>query len=153
MRFNHVTAGNTTVSELVGEGALLNTEDDALDLMMSAGARFILVHGSRVNPDFSRVATGPAGAVLQKFTMYAVRLAIVGDISPFMTKNFDAFFRESNRCGDYLFLPATKEAIRRWTEPPAVKRAIPARGTSLNSRSPDRLPTGLWADPGIEGGV
>jgi hypothetical protein len=51
--------------------------------------------------------------ILQKFSNYRVRLAIIGDFSGFKSKNLNDFFRESNRMGCILFLNDIEEALAR----------------------------------------
>jgi hypothetical protein len=116
MRFNHIAAGPVTAAELLDEGVVLRTVDDALAIMVASGTRFVILRARQVSPDFFRLATGLAGEILQKFTIYRMRLAIVGDFSPYLTKNFADFIRESNRYGDYLFVETKEEALRRWSK-------------------------------------
>lgn len=61
---------------------------------------------SRLSPDFFRLSTGLAGAVLQKCTNYSFRLAIVGDISAHTAKSgpLRDFVYESNKRGDVRFV-------------------------------------------------
>jgi hypothetical protein len=113
MEFNLIKENDTLISELLSDEVCLNTAEDALDLMAACGARILLVYVRQIIPDFFRLPTGLLGEVLQKFTNYRMKLAVVGDISPYMTKNFADFIRESNTTGDFLFLPTREEAIAR----------------------------------------
>lgn len=66
---------------------------------------------ARLSPDFFRLGTGLAGALLQKFTNYHLRVAIVGDISAYTDKSAPLrdFVRESNRRGQVRFLASEAE--------------------------------------------
>ena len=95
-------------------GSLLAQESDALDIMGEAfgqQAELVVIPIERLSPDFFRLGTGLAGAILQKFTNYQLRVVIVGDISAFTDKSapLQDFVRESNRRGQVRFLASTAE--------------------------------------------
>lgn len=92
------------------DGPRLNAEADALDLIGSLWGRevdWLVLPKARLGDDFLRLRTGLAGAVIQKFVTYQVRLAVVGDISaetaasPALTD----FVRESNAGDRVWFVP------------------------------------------------
>lgn len=95
-------------------GPLLASENDALDIIGEAlgqQADLVVLPVARLAPDFFRLGTGLAGAVLQKFTNYQLRVAIVGDISAHTAKSapLQDFVRESNRRGQVRFLASEAE--------------------------------------------
>ena len=95
-------------------GPLLAQESDALDIIGEAfgqQAELITIPAGRLSPDFFRLGTGLAGAMLQKFTNYQLRVAIVGDISAFTDKSapLQDFLRVSNRRGQVRFLGSQAE--------------------------------------------
>lgn len=51
------------------------------------------------------LSSGIAGEVLQRFTSYRMRLAIVGDFEQYTSKPLRDFIRESNRGGQVAFVP------------------------------------------------
>jgi hypothetical protein len=116
MQFNHITIGGEIVAELTAENICLRSAADALELMMAAGARALLLYERQIVPEFFRLPTGLLGDVLQKFTNYRMRLAIVGDFSKYLTKNFSDFMGESNRHGQFLFVATKEDAISRWSK-------------------------------------
>jgi hypothetical protein len=61
---------------------------------------------ARLSPEFFRLSSGLAGAVLQKFTNYQIRVAIIGEISEYTGKSAPLrdFVAESNRRGQVRFL-------------------------------------------------
>ena len=69
---------------LSDSGPLITTERDATDIVGEAfgeGADLVVIPAARLAPEFFRLGSGFAGTVLQKFTNYRLRVAIVGDIS------------------------------------------------------------------------
>ncbi|MBI4923458.1 MAG: DUF4180 domain-containing protein [Devosia nanyangense] len=99
---------------LPAAGPPIATEDDARDVVGDAlgqGAELVVIPVERLSPDFFRLGTGLAGAVLQKFTNYRLRVAIVGDISAYAAKSAPLrdFVRESNRRGEVRFLASEAE--------------------------------------------
>lgn len=66
------------------DGPPVGGEQDALDLLgdaFGAGAEVLVLPVERLAPDFFRLRTGVAGAVVQKFANYRVRLVVLGDVS------------------------------------------------------------------------
>jgi hypothetical protein len=66
------------------EGPVIGDEAAALDLVGQAfgeEAEVVAVPVERLSPDFFRLATGVAGAIVQKFVNYRLRLVVVGDVA------------------------------------------------------------------------
>ena len=66
--------------EFYTTAALLATEQDALDVIALCGehdTNSLLLHGPTLAPGFFDLKTGIAGAILQKFVNYSMRVAIV----------------------------------------------------------------------------
>lgn len=65
------------------DGALIASTQDVLDVIGAAFSRadVVAVPVRRLDDRFFALRTGLAGEVLQKFTNYGMRLAVVGDIS------------------------------------------------------------------------
>lgn len=98
-----------TTYTLPSIGPLIATEADAVDIIgetYGTGADLIVIPVGRLSPDFFKLSTGLAGAVLQKLTNYQFRVAIVGDISAHTDKSAPLrdFVRESNARGVIRFL-------------------------------------------------
>ncbi|RYE10900.1 MAG: DUF4180 domain-containing protein [Hyphomicrobiales bacterium] len=91
------------------DGPIIATEADFTDFIGEAawgGFTRIIVPVGRLSPDFFRLSTGLAGAILQKATNYRLKVAIVGDISAFTEKSgpLRDFVYESNGRGDIRFI-------------------------------------------------
>ena len=98
-----------TAYTLPSAGPLISTEADALDIIgetYGTGADLVVIPVARLSPDFFKLSTGLAGAILQKLMNYQFRVAIVGDISAYTEKSAPLrdFVRESNRHGTVRFL-------------------------------------------------
>ncbi|MET0530453.1 MAG: DUF4180 domain-containing protein [Microvirga sp.] len=99
---------------LPADGPVIASEADATDFIgeaMFSGADLLVIPVSRLAPEFFRLSTGLAGAILQKCTNYHLRVAIVGDISAFTEKSppLKDFVRESNRHGEVRFIATMAE--------------------------------------------
>jgi hypothetical protein len=104
------------IAEITSDAILLTQAQDALELAMNCsyqGADAIIVHESNVIPAFFDLRTGIAGEVLQKFSLYRIRLAIVGDFSKHTSNSLQAFITESNRTGFILFVSSVEIAKER----------------------------------------
>ena len=104
----------TVIAELVSARMLINETGDALDLMAEAsnmGASKIIIRHDNINSDFFDLKTGLAGEILQKFSNYNVKLAIIGDFSVYPGKSLQDFIRESNRLGRISFVSNREEAV------------------------------------------
>jgi hypothetical protein len=116
MNFNLIKGNNSLIAEVISDEVLVREVQDALDLMTNAqyqDASIILIKKEHLIPDFFDLKTGIAGEILQKFSTYGVRLAIIGDFSQNKNKSLSDFIYESNKGNRILFLSDRKEAIRR----------------------------------------
>jgi hypothetical protein len=113
MQKNIHTISGKEVVEVIADEVLIKNVQDALDLMANIG-RDLIMHKHNFDPHFFDLGTGLAGEILQKFTNYRVRLAIIGDFDR-VSKNFQAFIDESNQHGQYLFVSSLNEAKKIWS--------------------------------------
>ncbi|HLW54130.1 MAG TPA: DUF4180 domain-containing protein [Candidatus Angelobacter sp.] len=100
------------------EGPKLRRDRDALELIGEAGAHragLVAVPVERFDPDFFHLKTRLAGEFLQKFVIYGVRVAIVGDLSAFLNQGhaLQAFVRESNRGHSLWFVSSLDDLKQR----------------------------------------
>jgi len=110
----HKTAGGVTIAEILPGADLISNPDDILDLMAEArynGSSTMIIQDRSLHPDFFDLKTRVAGEILQKFSNYRMRLAIVGDFSGFKSKSLQDFIRESNRMGTIYFVGTIDEAL------------------------------------------
>ncbi|WP_030605222.1 DUF4180 domain-containing protein [Streptomyces fulvoviolaceus] len=88
--------------QLDGEGAALDLIGDA----MGRDAQVVAVPAERVGEEFFRLRSGIAGAIMQKFVNYRVRLAVVGDVSHHVAGStaLRDFVHETSQGGHIWFL-------------------------------------------------
>lgn len=110
-------AGGVRFAELPAEGPPLGSERDANDLIGSlygSGADLLAIPAGRLDPRFFQLANGTAGAFVQKFVTYGLRLAVVGDIGAQVSRSeaLRAFVIESNR-GRHLWFVSDRNELER----------------------------------------
>jgi hypothetical protein len=110
--------GNERVLVYAPLGALLAKESDALDLIGEAvgqDASWVALPVSRLHEDFFRLETRLAGAILQKLVNYGVKLAVVGDITPWLerSKALRDFALETNQGKHFWFVEDLPQLVAR----------------------------------------
>lgn len=102
------------VAEITEDHSVIPDVQEMLDLMGDCGANDcnrIIIREEGLNPDFFRLHTGLAGEILQKFSTYNFKLAIIGDFTRYKSKNLQDFIRESNKGNRIFFVNNFDEAI------------------------------------------
>jgi hypothetical protein len=115
MKIETHNINDTKIAEVISEGIIINNIEDGLDLLGNLyyqGFDKIVLHENNITPDFFDLKTGIAGEILQKFSNYRVRLAIVGDFSKYTSKSLTNFIYESNKGRHINFVTSTAEAIK-----------------------------------------
>jgi len=109
----------TKIAELKNSELILSGTEDFVDLMGNAGylgARHIIIHESNLLPEFFDLKTRIAGEILQKFSNYNQKLAIVGEFTKYNSRSLADFIRESNKTGRILFVDNRKQALKFFKE-------------------------------------
>ena len=106
------------VLECAPEGARPRLERDAADLVNQAWnhrANLLVIPACRLGDEFFRLKTGIAGVILQKFVTYKLQVAIVGDISRYLSESsaLRDFVSETNRGTQVWFVPDKEELDRK----------------------------------------
>ena len=107
---------NIKIAEVTSDAMLIKTAEDGLDLLGNIyyqGFDRLILHEKNLTPDFFNLKNGMAGEILQKFSNYRMRLAIVGDLSKYASKSLKDFIYESNKAGHINFVHSTDEAVER----------------------------------------
>jgi hypothetical protein len=112
------------------EGASLADDRNLSGLigdLYSAGPHVVAIPLGRLGPDFLRLSTGVAGAVMQKLVNYRFRVAVLGDISAAVAASgpLGDFVRESNRGSSVWFVRDLAELEARLSVPSGELRAAP----------------------------
>lgn len=106
---------NIKIVEVLSKVKIIDSIDDGLSLLGDLYYQDfdrIIIHEKNVTPDFFDLKTGIAGEILQKFSNYRVRLAIVGDFSKYSNKNLKDFIYESNKGRQINFVETQLDAIK-----------------------------------------
>jgi len=109
------TINQIKIAEVIAADSILNSADDGLQLLGNLyyqGFDSLMIHEENITPLFFDLKNKMAGEILQKFSNYRVRLAIVGDFSKYNSKSLHDFIYESNKTGLVNFVSTTEEAIR-----------------------------------------
>jgi hypothetical protein len=108
---------SSKVAVIESPDILINEPQDALDLMATImhlhDCNKIVISESLITKSFFDLKTGIAGEILQKFSNYQTKLAIIGDFSIYNSKSLKDFIFESNKGSQVLFLSNEEEAIDR----------------------------------------
>jgi hypothetical protein len=112
----HNSTNNIVIAELIADELLIAEVQDALDLISDLGnndCNRIIIKETNLNNDFFRLKSGLAGDILQKFSTYGVKLAIIGDFSKYKSARLQDFIRESNKGNQIFFLGSLDSALTR----------------------------------------
>lgn len=102
------------IAEVSAEGLIIAEAEDGLNLLGDVyyqGFDRVIIHAENITPGFFDLKNGMAGEVLQKFSNYRIRLAIVGDFSAYTAKSIRDFIFESNKTGLVSFVGTLTEAL------------------------------------------
>jgi len=113
MEIELLRANSHSIAILKSTGPVILETQDALDLMAEASyldSNKIIIMEDQITPAFFDLKTGIAGEILQKFSTYDVRLAIVGDFQKYLSKSLRDFIFESNKYGRINFVGSFEEA-------------------------------------------
>ncbi|MBT2468273.1 DUF4180 domain-containing protein [Streptomyces sp. ISL-66] len=92
------------------DGPTVATAQDALDQLIGGAfyrAEVVAVPAERFDDEFFDLSSGMAGAIMQKFVSYRIRLVVLGDITHHLRASsaLPDLVRESNRGRHIWFLP------------------------------------------------
>jgi hypothetical protein len=113
MKINNIEINETVIAEIISDIIEIKNTQDAVDIMADcifSGTGKIIIHEKNIIPDFFDLKTGIAGDILQKFSTYNVRLAIIGDFSKYSSKSLRDFIFESNKHRQVNFVNTLEEA-------------------------------------------
>lgn len=110
----HPDDATGTIAELRPGTVTIGSAEDAADILGNAsyaGCTKVIIRSDSFASGFFDLRTGMAGDILQKFSNYRMRLAIVGDFSHLKSRSWRDFIRESNRGKTVCFMHTLEEAI------------------------------------------
>lgn len=107
--------GASKVAIIESEGVVIADVQDALDLMATVNyeteAYKLLIDKHGLSEDFFELRTKLAGDILQKYTNYRVKLAVVGDFSGYDSKSLRDFIYECNQGNNFFFAADRRTAL------------------------------------------
>lgn len=110
------STGNITIAELTDENFVISQAQDILDIfgnLMFEDCDRLIIHERSLHTDFFDLKTRLAGDILQKFSNYRVKLAVVGDFSKYNSKSLHDFIAESNKLNTVFFIDTFDSAIQK----------------------------------------
>lgn len=105
----------TRIAEVVADDLVIQSMEEGLDLLGNLyyqGFDKVIIHEKNIIPDFFDLKNRMAGEILQKFSNYRVRLAIVGEYSKYNSKSLTEFIYESNKGKHINFVHSMDEALQ-----------------------------------------
>jgi hypothetical protein len=114
----HNAPNGIIIAELVDNKFIITETQDAIDLISdleSYNCNRIIIRESNLHNSFFRLSSGLAGDILQKFSNYGVKLAIIGEFTKYQSKSLNDFIRESNKGDLIFFLNDLESAVIRLT--------------------------------------
>lgn len=102
------------IAEIIADNLVIKHVEDSLDLIGNVyyqGFDKVILYQKNITPDFFDLSTKMAGEILQKFSNYRIRLAIVANFEAYQSKSMKDFIFESNKLGQINFVNSRSEAI------------------------------------------
>lgn len=116
MDYNIIEKGTKKYIEVLSSDNLLNSEQDALDLISLSWEHNIqqqVLHGEIFSEDFFNLKTGVAGKMLQKFINYGIRVAAIIPAQVANTGRFREMVLETNK-GNAFRVFSSREEAENW---------------------------------------
>ena len=101
-------------AEVSGQDLLFDSPEQVGQCMADLyyqGYEKIIFYQHHFPADFFQLSNGKLGEVLQKFSNFRMRLAIIGDFENLQSQSLTAFIRESNRGNWAHFVSSLENAL------------------------------------------
>lgn len=102
------------IAEVHSDELVIGNAEDALQLLGDLyyqGFDKMILHEQNITPVFFELKSGMAGEILQKFSNYRMRMAIVGDLSRYPGQSIRDFIFESNKSRQIQFVTYLEDAL------------------------------------------
>lgn len=116
MRLETHIRNNIRIAEIVAEDILITTIEDGTQLLVDIYYQDfdrIILYEKNITPLFFDLKNRIAGEILQKFSNFRVRLAIIGDFEKYESKSVKDFIFESNKNRQINFVRNLDEGVER----------------------------------------
>jgi hypothetical protein len=113
MHLSFIQTPTQNIAVVESEDIIFHNAEDAAELLMNCrynDSECIIVYEHNLPPAFFDLKTKLAGDILQKFSTYQGRLAIIGDFSKYDSQSLRDFIYESNKQGRINFVATMEEA-------------------------------------------
>ena len=90
MRIEEHKTKETHIAEMISDNIIIQKNENGFDLLRNSyyqGFDNVIIHEKNIPSDVFDVKNGMAGEILQKFSNYRVRLAIIRDFSKYKRKS------------------------------------------------------------------
>jgi hypothetical protein len=107
--------GQANIAEITSDEIIINSAEDGLDLLGNLYYQDfdkILIHKENITPQFFDLKNRIAGEILQKFSNYRVKLAIIGDFTNYTSKSLKDFIFESNKKKQVIFVDSIAVGLK-----------------------------------------
>jgi len=112
-----VMANGFCIAIIQSDELVIVDTQSALDLLATLdyydNCQRIALYKETIIEDSFTLSTGIAGDILQKFSTYSKKLAIIGDFSMYSSKPLKSFMSECNRGPQIFFVANEEEAIKK----------------------------------------
>jgi hypothetical protein len=111
-----ISKNNSLYIECLPDGLMFDSEDQALDLVaacIEGKTPNLLIHSSILPLEFYDLRTGLAGTVLQKFSNYHIRAAVLLSPEQSVQGRFQEMVLEANR-GNQFRVFRSRELAENW---------------------------------------
>jgi len=102
------------IEQIINTEFVLTDLSEVVDLIGNSGyqgTNKIILLEKQLHSDFFNLKTRMAGEILQKFSTYDCRLAIVGDFERYTSNSLRDFIYESNKIGRISFVNTLEQAV------------------------------------------
>ncbi|KRE58364.1 DUF4180 domain-containing protein [Paenibacillus sp. Soil750] len=107
--------GDSQVAIVESTDILISNVQDALDLMASVqyltGCDKFIINQWNLTEDFFELKTKLAGDVLQKYTNYHMKMAVIGEFDQYDSKSLRDFIYECNHGKQFFFVADEQAAL------------------------------------------
>jgi len=104
------------ISELTSKGLAISSVEEGIDFLGNIyfqGIDKVILYQHQLFETFFDLSSGAAGEILQKFSNYRVRLALVGSFTAAASSSLRDFIKESNHYGHINFCENLEEALEK----------------------------------------
>ena len=110
-----IQKNDISIAVIYSDELVIADAQSALDLIASINyhddCQRIAINKGAIIEDFFELSTGVAGEILQKFSNYLSKIAIIGDFSNYKSKPLNDFIFECNKGKTVFFVKDEQNAI------------------------------------------